>query len=72
MTSFCNAAKSSHIFQQNISVYALFNDQSFNDIVSFEQLDPDVLTVYTWIFITVHVLDGVLIRPYIPTFKANV
>ena len=32
-------------FQQNISLYAIFNDQSFNDtltkdIVSFEQLDP--------------------------------
>ena len=34
-------------FQQNISVYATFNDQSFNDtltndIVSFEQLGPDI------------------------------
>ena len=32
-------------FQQNISVYAIFNDQSFNNtltnnIVSFEQLGP--------------------------------
>ena len=32
-------------FQQNISVYAIFNDQNFNDtltinIVSFEQLGP--------------------------------
>ena len=32
-------------FQQNISVYAIFNDQSFNDtlandIVSFEQMGP--------------------------------
>ena len=36
----------SHFFSKNISVYAIFNDQSFNntltyDIVSFEQLDPD-------------------------------
>ena len=34
-------------FQQNISVYAIFNDRSFNDtltndIVSFEQLGPVV------------------------------
>ena len=34
-------------FSKNISMYALFNDQSFNDtltndIVSIEQLDPDV------------------------------
>ena len=35
-------------FSKNISVYAIFNDQSFNnmltnDIVSFEQLDPGQL-----------------------------
>ena len=35
-------------FSKNISMYAIFNDQSFNDtltnvIVSFEQLDPDCL-----------------------------
>ena len=33
-------------YQQNISVYAIFNDQSFNamltnNIISFEQLGPD-------------------------------
>ena len=33
--------------QKNISVHAIFNDQSFNDtltndIVSFEQLGPDI------------------------------
>ena len=33
-------------FQQNFSIFAIFNDQSFNDtltngIVSFEHLDPD-------------------------------
>ena len=42
--AFANA-KVTHIFQQNINVYAIFNDQSFNntltnDIVSFEQLGP--------------------------------
>ena len=35
----------SHFFSKNNSLYAVFNDQSFNDtltndIVSFEQLDP--------------------------------
>ena len=35
-------------FQQNITVYALFNDQSFNDmltndVVSFEQLGSCIL-----------------------------
>ena len=35
-------------FSKNISVYAIFNDQSFNDtftndIVSFEQLGPDFI-----------------------------
>ena len=39
--------KAIHIFKQTISVYAIFDDQNFNDtltnhIVSFEQLGPDV------------------------------
>ena len=48
MSSFCNA-KATHIFFcKNINVYAIFNDQSFNDtltngIVSFEQLGPVIL-----------------------------
>ena len=38
--------KATHIFNKNISIYAIFNDQSFNDTltndnVSFEQLGPD-------------------------------
>ena len=43
--AFANA-KATHIFfSKNTSVYAIFNDQSFNDtlnndIVSFEQLGP--------------------------------
>ena len=43
-------AKATHIFfSKNISIYAIFNDQSFNDtftndIVSFEQLSPDKVT----------------------------
>ena len=44
--AFANA-KATHIFQQNVSIYAIFNDQSFTDtltnvIVSVEQLGPDV------------------------------
>ena len=41
-------AKATHIFfSKNVIVYSIFNDQSFNDtltndIVSFEQLGPDV------------------------------
>ena len=36
-------------FSKNISVYAIFNDQSFNNtltinIISFEQLGPDILS----------------------------
>ena len=43
MSSFCKCKSYSHFFSKNISVYAIFNDQSFNDtltnaIVSFEQL----------------------------------
>ena len=52
--AFANA-KATHIFfsknnnsENNNSIYAIFNDQSFNsmltnDIVSFEQLGPEVL-----------------------------
>ena len=45
--AFANA-KATHIFfSKNINVYAIFNDQSFNDaltydIVSFEQLGPEI------------------------------
>ena len=43
VSSFCNY---SHFFSKNISVYAIFNDKNFNDmltndIVSFKQLGPD-------------------------------
>ena len=46
MSSFCKCKSYSHFFSKNISVYAIFNDQSFkdvltNDIVSLEQLSPD-------------------------------
>ena len=45
VSSFCKCKSYSHFFSKNISVYAIFNDQSFNhtltnDIVSFE-LDSD-------------------------------
>ena len=45
MSSFCT------FFSKNISIYAIFNDQSFNskltnDIISFEQLGPYV--VFLW------------------------
>ena len=41
VSSFCKCKSYSHFFSKNISVYAIFNDQSFNDmltndIVSFE------------------------------------
>ena len=45
--NFCKYKSYSHFFSKNISVYAIFNDQSFNDtstndIVSFEPLGPDI------------------------------
>ena len=37
----------SHFFSKNISVYAIFSDQSFNNmltnIISFEQLGPGII-----------------------------
>ena len=42
--AFANA-KATHIFSKNINIYAIINDESFNDtltndIVSFEKLGP--------------------------------
>ena len=50
--AFANA-KATHIFfSKNISVYAIFHDQSFNgmltnDMVSFEQLGPDIFSYFS-------------------------
>ena len=46
VSSFCKCKSYSHFFSKNISIYAIFDDQSLNntltnDIVSFEQLGPD-------------------------------
>ena len=46
VSSFCKRKSYSHFFSKNISVYAIFNDQSFNetltnDIVIFVQPGPD-------------------------------
>ena len=51
MSSFCKCKSYSHFFSKNISIYAIFNDQSFNntltyDIISFEQLGPDYYCLY--------------------------
>ena len=45
MSSFCKCKSYSHFFSKNISIYAIFNNQSFNDlctnnIVSFEKPSP--------------------------------
>ena len=47
MSSFCKCKSYSHFFSKNISIYAIFNEQSFNDtltnnILSFEQLGPGI------------------------------
>ena len=47
VSSFCKCKSYSHLFNKNFGLYAIFNDQSFNDtltneIVSFEQLVPDI------------------------------
>ena len=53
--TFANA-KATHIFfSKNISIYAIFNDQSFNDmltnnIVSFEQLGPGIYSAHIGVF----------------------
>ena len=50
------------IFSKNISIYAIFSDQSFNDtltndVVSFEQLGPVVLNnvdSLLWLMVVKH------------------
>ena len=47
VSSFCKCKSYSHFFSKNISIYVIFNDQNFNnmltnDVISFEQLGPDV------------------------------
>ena len=49
--AFANAKNYSHFFNNNISIYAICNDQSLNDtltndIISFEQLGPEVFILY--------------------------
>ena len=50
VSSFCKCKSYTHFFSKNISVYAIFNDQSFNDtltnIVSFWTTGPRVLMQY--------------------------
>ena len=54
VSSFCKCKSYSHFFQQNISIYAIFNDQNFNntltnDIISFEQLGPGAMQLFALI-----------------------
>ena len=46
VSTYCKCKSYPHFFSKNISVYAIFNDQSFKNTltknnVSFEQLGPD-------------------------------
>ena len=55
VSSFCKCKSYSHFFSKNISVYAIFNDRSFNDtltkdIVTFEQLGPILLVEKSALF----------------------
>ena len=48
VSSFCKCKSYSYFFSKNISTFAIFTDQSFNnmltnDIVSFEKLNPEAL-----------------------------
>ena len=50
--AFANAKATHIVFRKNIKVYAIFNDQSYNDtltndILIFEQLGPGHITVFT-------------------------
>ena len=50
VSSFCKCKSYSQFFRKNISICSIFNDQCFNDtltndIVSFEQLGPELLMI---------------------------
>ena len=58
MNCLCKCKSYSHFYSKNISMYAIFNDHSFNDtltddIVSFEQLGPAILFTKENTFLTV-------------------
>ena len=47
LVAFANAKTTNIFFSKNIGIYVTFNDQSFydtltNDVVSFEQLGPEL------------------------------
>ena len=51
MSSFCKCKSYSHFFSKNISLYVIFNNQSFNitltnNTVSFEQLGPECFVTH--------------------------
>ena len=59
-------SKSQVFLLKNISVYAIFNNQSFNDmftndIVSFEQLGPQAVSLFSpltiWLVLTMFLLS---------------
>ena len=74
VSSFCKCKSYSHFFSKNISVYAIFNDQSFNDMltnisVSFEQLGPDChqlcqLLVIKYVLVCMCVKQVIWAKPY--------
>ena len=50
VSSFSKCKSYSHFFSKNISIYAIFDDQSFkdmltNDIISFEPLGPNIFLI---------------------------
>ena len=56
-----NAKSYSHFFSKNISFYAIFNDQNFNDtlsndIITFEQLGPELQQYYSEINVSCSVM----------------
>ena len=62
----------SYFCSKNISIYAIFNDQSFNDMltndtVSFEQLGPgDNSNLFIYLF---YIMQGKLVVKYGPTYN---
>ena len=64
VSCFCKYKSYSHFFSKNISVYAIFNDESFkamltNDIISFEELGPRYWDIFPY-----HICPKRLTHPF--------
>ena len=47
VSSFCKCKSYSHFFSKNISIYVIFNDQSFNDTLTYDIVSFKLLGLHS-------------------------